>query len=503
MKHIVYILHTIVVLFRLGFLFSQREWTNNLSQPSYGQISLFSSSGWDSSVTISPLSTQIVITKETSFQHVSLDSIVAWLSDQTQYHDSNFVTTEYLRNQYRSDPNTIENTKKFVNQLVQEFEYDEAYAVIQSGGFSLQQSLDPHIVLHILFNSELINNKDKDLQTIQAFIDQSYKEQRITDKEQQRYSSLIILLQGDKEKFLTILRELHTNNMTGAISDVIQTLQQRVNQAQQGRDIPAYYSDGMITLWLFEHGYTIISKQLSLQLLASYPNYILPQQILAYSHIILKERREAKSYFLNLMNSDNSNSTTYQFFVGVSSYRMNDYVNALLYLNQIPSNTTLSTDIIRYKILSYIAIKDYNKLVKQFVELLWKADLRASDMLLFWEQAVFEPYSKNTDYEILNKDWSLLQLYNKRCISSEFKNNLCTLWEIAERIVSKQYYQLNDTIIPIVNNYPYAYLYIALWDSTRSLTDKEIAKKYYVQAMSLTKDPQIREVIKKKLTNIL
>jgi len=36
--------------------------------------------------------------------------------------------------------------------------------------------------------------------------------------------------------------------MTGAISDVIQTLQQRVNQAQQGRDIPAYYSDGMITL---------------------------------------------------------------------------------------------------------------------------------------------------------------------------------------------------------------------------------------------------------------
>ena len=104
--------------------------------------------------------------------------------------------------------------------------------------------------------------------------------------------------------------------------------------------------------------------------MASYPNYILPQQILAYSHIILKERREAKSYFLNLMNSDNSNSTTYQFFVGVSSYRMNDYVNALLYLNQIPSNTTLSTDIIRYKILSYIAIKDYNKLVKQFVELL-------------------------------------------------------------------------------------------------------------------------------------
>lgn len=252
--------------------------------------------------------------------------------------------------------------------------------------------------------------------------------------------------------------------MTGAISDVIQTLQQRINQAQQGRDIPAYYSDGMITLWLFEHGYTIIAKQLSLQLLASYPDYILPQQILAYSHIILKERREAKSYF-HLKSyewADSSNSTTYQFFVGVSSYRMNDYVNALLYLNQISNNTTLSTDIIRYKILSYIAIKDYNKLVKQFVELLWKADLRASDMLLFWEQAYSEPYSKNTSYEILNKDWSLLQLYNKRCLNSEFKNNLCTLWEIAERIVSKQYYQLNDTIMPIVSNYPYAYLYIAL-----------------------------------------
>ena len=57
--------------------------------------------------------------------------------------------------------------------------------------------------------------------------------------------------------------------------------------------------------------------------------------------------------------------------------------------------------------------------------------------------------------------------------------------------------------MPIISNYPYAYLYIALGDSTRSLTDKEVAKKYYVQAMSLTKDPIIREVIKKKLTNIL
>jgi len=57
--------------------------------------------------------------------------------------------------------------------------------------------------------------------------------------------------------------------------------------------MPEYYADGMIALSLFENGYTRLAQTLSLSILADYPDYILPQQILSYSALLAHEWRES------------------------------------------------------------------------------------------------------------------------------------------------------------------------------------------------------------------
>ncbi len=133
--------------------------------------------------------------------------------------------------------------------------------------------------------------------------------------------------------------------------------------------MPIYYTDGLLALSLFQYGYPYLAQQLSLQLLINQPNYILPKQILAYSHMILHEWSQAQSYFLQLIADDKKNTATYQFFAGVCAYWLEKYTDAIIYLNQIPTQNILS-DAIRYKILSYIAIQDRTNTAKQMKYLL-------------------------------------------------------------------------------------------------------------------------------------
>ena len=85
--------------------------------------------------------------------------------------------------------------------------------------------------------------------------------------------------------------------------------------------------------------------------------------------MILHEWSQAQSYFLQLIETDQKNISTYQFFAGVCSYRLSKYTDAILYLNQIPQDKLVS-DATRYKILSYIAIQDRANVAKHMKALL-------------------------------------------------------------------------------------------------------------------------------------
>jgi hypothetical protein len=82
--------------------------------------------------------------------------------------------------------------------------------------------------------------------------------------------------------------------------------------------------------------------------------YILPYQILAYANFLSNNFDVSAEYFLKLADFDAANKDNYLFLVGVSQYRIGDYDQSVLYLNQV-TNPLLLTDMYRYELLSYLA----------------------------------------------------------------------------------------------------------------------------------------------------
>jgi tetratricopeptide (TPR) repeat protein len=82
--------------------------------------------------------------------------------------------------------------------------------------------------------------------------------------------------------------------------------------------------------------------------------YILPYQILAYANFLSNNFDVSAEYFLKLADFDVANKENYLFLVGVSYYRMGEYDQAVLYLNQV-KDPLLLTDVYRYELLSYLA----------------------------------------------------------------------------------------------------------------------------------------------------
>ena len=82
--------------------------------------------------------------------------------------------------------------------------------------------------------------------------------------------------------------------------------------------------------------------------------YILPYQILAYANFLSNNFDVSAEYFLKLADFDAGNKENYLFLVGISYYRLGDYDQSVLYLNQV-KDLSLLTDVYRYELLSYLA----------------------------------------------------------------------------------------------------------------------------------------------------
>lgn len=134
------------------------------------------------------------LNQENSSQHISLDSIMDNIADDTLSTSQDFVTTEALRASYDTAPST-QSAITLITQLSREFEYNEAYTIFKELDYTTQHTLDPHLVLRILMNSNLLSDKNRDLTPITSFIDQAVSEKDLTSDEKKRYTSLIGLIQ--------------------------------------------------------------------------------------------------------------------------------------------------------------------------------------------------------------------------------------------------------------------------------------------------------------------
>ena len=485
-------------------IYNAQEWVTHRFQ-SLSSVQDTTVQSWDSLSWSSASLSEVIkdtITNDnqiySSSDTMSLDDIITSIS--TNSLGDSMSSTKELEEQYSNNPNTT-LAILLITKLSKEYNYTRAYEIFKKLNSAEIKSIDPHLVLRILLNSELVDQKTQNLNAIENVITELSTDNMLSRKDAKWYQAIIMLLRNDKNGFITNLPQ-YEENETSVIKPLVNDIRQKIAQSSQWNDIPDYYSDGMIALGMFQYWYPYVAQQLSMKLLLSYPNYILPKQILAYSHMILHEWRQAQSYFLQLIESDAKNISTYQFFTWVCSYRLEQYTDAILYLNQIPQDKIVS-DATRYKILSYIAIKDWSNVAKHMKALLWYADITNSDMMLAREQMIFEPYMSDESYKILQQDSTLLNMYLERCNNQRLDTTICNIGQIAKDISLHSTNYSEEYLKTIISKFPRSYMYYILGNYYFTQGDKNNAQKSYISAMSLTNNSTIRKKITDKIKTIL
>ncbi len=430
-------------------------------------------------------------------QQLSLDDIVTSITDPTTLNEE---TTAALQREYQQtrDPSTA---IKLLTQLTQHYNYKEAYSIFQELSNSTIKSMDPYLVMRILFNSQLVDYQTKDLNTINNMIAEFSANSLISQQDTQWYHSILLLLEWKKEEFIAQL-PIYTENNNSDLAYFTKDLRQKIAQSTQWNDIPQEYSDGMIALGLFQYGYPYVAEEFSLRILQNHPNYILPKQILAYSNMILHNWRSSQSYFLQLIEQDPGNESSYQFFAGICAYRLWEYTDAVLYLDQIPQEKR-SSDNIRYKLLSYLALKDRKNVAKSFQSLLDSDDIKNSDIILAREQMVFLPYLTNQSYDILINNKNLLDYYSTVCEGKNIDKTICDIGKLADSVVRNTIVFSENQLKDLVRSFPKSYIYVLLWEYYLQAWDIKSAQKSYISALSLTSDPLIKQTITNKIKALL
>ncbi len=430
-------------------------------------------------------------------QQLSLSDIISSINYNTI--SNNLTTTNELEQRYATSQDP-EIAIQLINKLVQEFEFTKAYTLLNRIDSTTIKTIDPHTIMRILFNSELIVERTQNLTYIANMIEEFRIAWTLDASEAQWYKALLLLSEYKVDEFIGLL-PVFDGWSSSIIRPLVTDIRQKIAQSSQGNDIPSEYRDGLIALWVFQYGYPYLAQQLSFRILAKQPNYILPIQILAYSNMILQQWSQAQSHFLQLMNTDPKNLANYQFFAGVCSYWMGKYTDAILYLNQISASTT-NTDVLRYKILSYLAIQDRRNATSVIRFMINQDGLNDADMLFAWEEIVFKSYIKQTPYHIVENDNSIIDIYLNRCLNGIFTPLVCEIGTIAANINNNTPNTITQ-LQSIINEYPRSYMYYALWEAYISQNNTIEAQKAFVAALARSSDPFVREKITEKIQTLL
>lgn len=401
-------------------------------------------------------------------------------------------TLEYLYKQEKS-PKIL---KEIIKKQAQNYNFNEARTNIQK----LEEnwdSVDIHLFLYVYLNSNNLSITQKE--SIKKFLP-------ILDIAVQKW-----LIENQDYLFYWWLIEIRNKNYSKALEQrqqvkepqyqpIIGSFQKAIKSYDASKAIPTYYQDWLVALAALKNWYFTLARKIALETILQDDNYILPYQILSYAHFLTNNRDTAIEYFLKLANFDKKNTETYQFLVGVSYYRKNDFTSSILYLAQNKSSKN-QTDTLRYLIINYLEIDEYSKAIESWQKLLGQTDIKNSDFFLYFYQTFYKGYfsQNNTIYET---NTQLSTLFIKECEETLWiDDDVCIYGRVWSEIMKNELSPANEAeLISLSQTYNQSYLYHILGDFANKQNKKDEAKKWYAKTISSSQDPKEIEFVQKKLT---
>ena len=133
-------------------------------------------------------------------------------------------------------------------------------------------------------------------------------------------------IDSDDAIFYQGLKEIWNGNYTTALNNregiqkndyktTIDSFRDSMLKDRDEKSLPAEYKDGLVALSALKNGYFNIARKIAVVAINKNDKYILPYQILAYSHFLSNNWDVAIEYFSKLTNFDNANKDMYKFLI--------------------------------------------------------------------------------------------------------------------------------------------------------------------------------------------
>ena len=442
---------------------------------------------------------ELLAQQESVRENLSVTELEA-LSEDTQQRDKDMTTHTLMELYETTDNESI--LVVLLEKLVDQHSYDTAFTYLQQGEQQQQiDSLSAYTYLTILFNSRLVVYKDqKNLTKIQQRVEEFMNLGQITQSDYLFYMSLIDLLHGYTNKFVTKISQI--NDL--AYQPFMSALDEYDRHVHTQVDVPSYYFDALISLLLLQNGYVKVAQQRAIHIAIEDGNYILPHQILWYSNFILHNRDASGEYFRDLVVLDPTNSDVYTFMRGVWLYWQKQYKQAIIAFNQV-QNENFQSDAYRYMLLSYDQLGDEENFMRIAQRLLWYDDLVLSDFIVFFEKVLYLPRSREQDAQLYVRYTSLVEQYLLYCDQQVRQTEMyvCDYGRAGVLLVEWKIVQAEQYLRRITEYLQKSYLYHALGEVAIQRKNFDEAKQRFVKALLITDNDTQKNLTKQRLFGIL
>lgn len=385
-----------------------------------------------------------------------------------------------------------------VSKYILDYRYNEAYALLSP--LNVQQQVDliwAEKLLFIAANWSLLDtNNPWWLSRFTWLLMTLHSRWLVQNDTLYWYEWLLRLVNWDVWGYSNALKKITSPVYMPQITKTLQ----RISWFSQQKDLPEYYLSALIALDLMHDWYIKIAQQISARILLIKDSYILPHQILAYSHFVLNNWTVATQYALWLLDLDSVNRQRYLFMLGVSAYRQAKYKDAVMYLNQV-RDSELMSDARRYMLLSYQSLWDTKMIASTIQILLGQSYIEPSDFGTMFDILFYQPYAQRSWFSLYNQNKQLSIIILEQCYNklSESDQTVCTYGKAWILIAQWYIEKAVKYLYFLAQEVPTSAIYDALGQYYSSQNNTEKARNFMIQAALLSTDPVIKQRIKETL----
>lgn len=381
-----------------------------------------------------------------------------------------------------------------ISKLVQWYQFWEARQYLADINIFKEPNISIKDYIYVYINTLSITDSTS-ISKFKNFIDEAKNNYYISNDDYTFYSSLVELRNGNYSTAMSGLSTITTpvyQTFVSQISDAISKY-----SVQQW--VPLYYKDALISLVCLKNGYFTLANKLSVQASLQNMDYILPYQILAYSNFLTQDREKAVDYFYKLSSLDPENYEKYNFYIWISYYRFWNYEKSIAALVPL-INSSYQSDVYRYLLLDYEKIWDQNKKIQIRQKQLWNSSLKDSDFQYFFDQIFYIPFANGEKFGVYREYKQMVYDFVTACYEKLGADNAtCIYGSVWLDIANSNWRSVRDNLLYLVQNYPQASIYQALWNYYKIIWDEKQSKNYFLKAVSMSQNTTQKNLIESTL----